>query len=127
MKSKDDVEKLEKVIGQLQGAHEEISVLAKKAPSDLLNKFKLGLINRVLASANEVLGEKYKPFDSFEQFDFDDAPSTSDVTMVLAQYMQEAERYRSDNVMTSGGSWFYKVNGEKSDVRSGAPTKVGRK
>jgi hypothetical protein len=127
MKANGEVEKLEKVIGQLEGAHTEISVLAKKSPSDALNKFKLDLINRVLASANQVLGDKYMPFAHFDQFDVDDAPSTSDVAMVLAQYMKEAERYRSDNVTQYSGRWYYKINGERSNIQSGPPTKVGKK
>jgi hypothetical protein len=63
MKTNEDVEKLEKAIGQLQGAHNEISILAKKSPADPLNTFKLTLINKVVEAANKVLGVKYKPFD----------------------------------------------------------------
>lgn len=127
IKKREDIEVLEKTIGQLQGAHSEISLLAKKAPNDSLNKFKLRLINKVLEAANVVLGEKYRPFVDFDQFDPDDVPTTSDVTMVLAQYMEEAERYRSDNVRWEHGTWNYVVDGRVSSVQSGAPSKVGRK
>ncbi len=123
----EEIERLEKVIGQLQAAHSEITVLAKKSPSDMLNSFKLKMINKVLQSSNEVLGKKYKPFDDFKQFEEDELPSNSDVTMVLAQYMEEAERYRSDNVITARGHWYYLVNGKVSEIRSGPPSKVGRK
>lgn len=131
MDNKEDVEQLEKLIGQLQGLYAEIGTLAKKNPSDAVNSFKLKFINRVLAMGNEVLGQKYKPFDEFDQFDSDDAPSTSDVTMVIAQYMEEAERFRSDNVVQSKVNgiygWHYIVSGISSDIRSGPPTKIGRK
>lgn len=127
MKTTEDVEKLEKVIGQLQGAHSEISILAKKNPSDSVNPFKLKLINKVVESANSVLGNQYRPFDDFDQFDSDDVPSTSDVTMVLSQYIEEAERYRSDNVRYDIPNWFYVVDGKLSAIMSGPPTKVGRK
>ncbi|KEO90473.1 hypothetical protein EH31_10320 [Erythrobacter longus] len=127
MKSKSDVEALEKLIGQLQGLHSEISLLAKKAPSDAVNAFKLRLINNVIAAANDVLGPNYLPFGDFEAFNADDVPSTSDVALVLAQYMEEAERYRSDNVKYWKGRWVYVVNGDSSDIPSGAPTKVGKK
>lgn len=128
MKTEDEVEKLEKVIGQLQGAHAEISILAKKAPADSLNAFKLTLINNVIKMSNEVLGEKYKPFDHFDQFEADDLPSNSDVTMILSQYMEEAERYRSDNVIYDNyEGWGYKVNGERSSIKSGPPSKIGKK
>lgn len=126
MNSREDVEKLEKVIGQLQGAHTEISGLAKKSPNDSLNPFKLKLINKIIEAANSVLGDGYKPFDDFDQFDPDDVPTTSDVTMILSQYMEEAERYRSDNVAYEG-TWKYVVDGETTDIRSGPPSKIGRK
>jgi hypothetical protein len=41
MKSKAEIEDLEKLIGQLDGLHSEISQLAKKSPNDGLNTFKL--------------------------------------------------------------------------------------
>jgi hypothetical protein len=127
MDSKEDVERLEKLVGQLQGLYSEIGTLAKKSPNDAVNPFKLKLINRVLAMGNEVLGDKYKPFEEFDQFDPDDAPSTSDVTIVIAQYMEEAERFRSDNVVNDYGIWNYVIGGQASDIRSGPPTKIGRK
>ncbi|MBE7213796.1 hypothetical protein MK852_02745 [Shewanella benthica] len=128
MKTEDEVEKLEKIIGQLKGAHGEISILAKKSPADSLNAFKLTLINNVIKASNEVLGEKYKPFEHFDQFETDDLPSNSDVTMILAQYMEEAERYRSDNVVYDQYTgWSYRINGKASGVRSGPPSKIGRK
>ena len=127
MNTENDVEKLEKVIGQLKGAHSEVSILAKKSPADSLNAFKLTLINNVIKTSNEVLGEKYKPFEHFDQFEADDLPSNSDGTMILAQYMEESERYRSDNVTQVMGRWYYIVAGESSDIPSGMPSKVGKK
>lgn len=127
METIEDVEKLEKIVGQLKAAHAEIAILAKKSPADSLNSFKLKMINIVITESNEVLGEKYKPFEEFNEFEEDDLPSNSDVTMILAQYMEEAERYRSDNVAQMNGRWYYVVGGETSDIPSGMPSKVGRK
>lgn len=127
MKTVEEIEKLEKIIGQLQGAHNEISILAKKSPADPLNTFKLKLINNVIKASNEILGEKYKPFEHFDQFEVDDLPSNSDVTMILAQYMEEAERFRSDNVTWDSPRWYYLIDGEASDIISGPPSKVGKK
>ncbi|MBZ0260778.1 MAG: hypothetical protein K8F90_09275 [Hyphomicrobiales bacterium] len=108
-------------MGQLQAAHDEISALAKKNPSDAVNPFKLKLLNKVLALGNEVLGARYKPVEGFEQFDSDDVPSTSDVAMVLSQYIEEAERYRSNSI-TSKGFWQYVINGQPSGIRTGPPS-----
>ncbi len=127
METREDVERLEKLVGQLQGHYTEIGTLAKKSPNDAVNPFKLKLVNKVLEMGNAVLGSKYRPFEEFEQFDSDDTPSTSDVTMVVSQYMEEAERFRSDNVKSDYGTWYYVIDGEISDIKSGPPSKVGRK
>ncbi len=126
MKTVEDIERLEKVMGQLKSAYTEISILAKKTPNDALNLFKLKLINSVIESANLVLGDKYKPLGEFDQFDSDDVPTNSDVTVVLALYMKEIERFRSDNVKQDFDSkWKYVLNNSTSDFEAARPTKVG--
>ncbi|USA39886.1 hypothetical protein NCF86_01605 [Pelagerythrobacter marinus] len=127
METEEDIEQLEKVIGQLKGLHQEISALAKKSPSDAINTFKLGLINKVVALANEVLGDSYMPFEGFTAFDEEAVPSTSDVALVLTQYMEEAERYRSDHVMFYAGSWYFRINGQMTEIKTGPPSKVTKK
>ena len=127
MKSNNEIESLEKLVGQLQGLHSEVSLLAKKSPNDGLNGFKLRLVNKVIETANRVLGPNYTPFDDFEAFDSDDVPSTSDVALVISQYIEETERYRSDNVKWWQHRWVYLVNGEPSEIVSGPPSKVGKK
>lgn len=126
MKTKEDVENLEKLTGQLNSLHAEVTALAKKSPSDAVNSFKLKLINKVLELGNQILGEKYRPFHDFEAFNSDDLPSTSDVAMVLGQYIEEAERFRSDNVVHDY-HWYYRIDGKQSEIRSAPPSKVGRK
>jgi hypothetical protein len=126
MKTKSDIEKLEKAIGRLHGAYSEISILAKNSPNDSVNPFKLRLINKVLEDTNAVLGDLYKPFEHFDQFDSDDVPTTSDVTMVLSQYMEETERYRSDNVIFHDHGWKYILNGKASEISSAPPKQVGK-
>lgn len=121
IKTEADAEKLEKLLRQLHGLHSEISLLAKKSPNDAVNSFKLRLINKVLQIANEVLGDSYKPFADFDLFDFDDLPSNSDVTVVLTQYIQETEGYKSDNAVYHGGKWVYKVNGSPSKIETSHP------
>jgi hypothetical protein len=127
LNSKEDVEKLEKLTGQLKSLHAEVTTLAKKAPSDAVNGFKMKLINKVLSLGNELLGQKYKPFEDFEVFESDDLPSTSDVAMVLGQYIEEAERFRSDNVVNVSGWWYYVIEDNESEIRSAPPSKIGRK
>jgi hypothetical protein len=125
MKSREDVEKLEKLIGQLNGLHAELSRLAGNSPNDELDLFKLKIVNTVLKTASEVLGRGYLPFDDFSQFTADDLPTNTDVTVILTQYINQAERFRSDNVICYADTWVYQVNGSPSDILARPPSKVG--
>lgn len=117
MKDREKLEQFEKLISQVRGLHEEIGLLAKKSPNDGVNAFKLRLINKVIPSAHAILEPGYLPFDDFEAFDTDDKPTNSDISLVLAQYLEESERYCSDNVEIYGGLWWYIVDGERSECR----------
>ena len=116
MKTKEDIETLEKTIGQLQATHREISLLSKKAPNDAVNVLKLRMINSIIVVANGLLGDSYKPLAGFEEFDEDDMPSTSDVVFVVAQYLEEIGRFRSDNIVGRGRGRVYLLAGEPSNV-----------
>ncbi|MEQ8599395.1 MAG: hypothetical protein RLP98_05665 [Devosia sp.] len=125
MDTREEIEALEKLVVQLQGLHDEISQLAKKSPNDGLNKFKLKLVNKVLVSGNELLHGRYRPFDDFAEFAEEDLPTNSDVTMILTQYIEQAERFRSDNVIYSSHKWQYILKGAPSGIDAKMATKVG--
>jgi hypothetical protein len=120
---KEDLENLEKVTGQLEGLHREISLLAKKSSNDALNKFKLKMLNAALDSANGILGRAYKPIDGFDQFDIDDVTSNSDATVVLSAYLEELERYRADHIKITHGAWHYVLN-DGTIMRAAPPKKL---
>ena len=107
---REEVENLEKVTGQLEGLHREISLLAKKSSNDALNLFKLRMLNSALAAANDILAAAYKPIDGFNLFDSDQVTSNSDATVVLAAYLEELERFRADNISYGSGSWRYTLD-----------------
>lgn len=123
---REDVETLEKVTGQLEGLHREISLLAKKSSNDGLNNFKLKMLNAALTSANSILAETYKPIEGFNLFDIDDVPSNSDATVVLTAYLEELERYRADSISVSGGAWRYTLE-DGTSVRAASPKKLKEK
>ena len=121
------VDELEKLIGQLDGLHSELSALAKKSPNDAVNKFKLRFVNSSLLKCNSFLGESYKPFEDFHQFNEDDVPSNSDITFILSQYMQALEKFRSDNIYMDMGAWYFKLDDKKKKIRTAQPAKIKRK
>jgi hypothetical protein len=120
-----EVDKLEQLIGQLESIHSELSALSKKSPVDGVNKFKLKFVNEVVREANGFLGESYRPSAEFQEFNSDDVPSNSDVTFVIALYLQAVERFRADHLIQEHGLWYF--NTVKADrVRTGAPAKLVR-
>ncbi|HEY9773596.1 MAG TPA: hypothetical protein V6C81_07280 [Planktothrix sp.] len=119
-----EIDEIERLTGQLTGHHAEISALSKKSPSDAVNAFKLKFINATVAGCNALLGKKYKPFDEFDCFDLDDVPSNSDVTFILAQYIQAIEKLRSDNIYISRGFWWYRILGSEESIRTAPPEKL---
>ena len=112
---RNDVDKFEKIAGQLLSVYEEIALLSKKNPNDALNKFKLKHINNHIADSNAFLSEKYRPLADFEQFEEDDVPQNSDVVFVVAQYIQAFEKLRADNVVFKNGGWSWRVEPEPGE------------
>lgn len=117
------VETFLKLQPQLKSAYEEISLLSKKKPTDALNTFKLKFINSILSRANEILGEKYKPFPGeFALFEEDDMPNNGDVVFILSHYLTSLEKLRCDNIADSGYTWHWVVGGKVSDKKTDRPT-----
>lgn len=92
----------QKVHEQMKSLYDEISLLARKSNKDGINKFKLKFVNNILGRSNEILGEKYRPFQDFTQFDEVELPTNSDVTMILGQYLSCLEKYRYDQAKSTG-------------------------
>jgi hypothetical protein len=126
--TREEIEKLEKIAGQMDGLHREIAALARKSPNDGVNKFKLKFINAILIEANDVLGDQYKPLSEFTAFDSDDLPSNSDVTFILEQYIEEMERKRADNIKRApSGGWMYDIPRSQELIRTAPPKKINEK
>ncbi len=121
--NREEIEQLEKVTGKIEGLHREITLLAKKSSTDGLNTFKLNLTNSALAAANKILGDKHQPVDGFTEFNADDIPSNSDATVVLAIYLEELERYRSDLLTFSSGRYWYEFE-DGTKLRAAQPKRL---
>lgn len=106
----------EKLVGQLHGVYDELSILSKKSPNDAVNKFKQKFLNTLLDAANELLGTQYRPFNDFECFEEEALPQNSDVIFILAQYLQCFEKFRADNVEQVLSSWYWVIDAEKGEA-----------
>jgi hypothetical protein len=121
------VDTFEKLTAQLGSLHAELAVLAKKSPNDAVNTFKLNFINSTLQQCNKILGQNYRPFPDFEIFSTDELPSNSDVTLIISQYIECAEKFRADNIFRHGGWWYWKIDNEDKanpTIRTSPPKKI---
>ena len=131
--TKHEIDEFEAIQGQIESLHQELTTLTKKSPSDLLNKFKLTLINGILIRANAVLGKNNLPFKDFAQFEEDQLPSNSDTLMVVGQYRSALEKLRGDNIVEDYTAWYWlttDVGGQsksKSSLRTAPPSKIALK
>lgn len=121
---RNEVDEVEKIIGQLEGLHAEMSTMAKKSPNDGVNAFKLNFINATLNRCNAILGSQYKPFQDFSVFNSDDVPSNSDVTFMLTQYLGAIEKFRADNIFQEHGYWYWRITDDTGPVRTRIPKKL---
>ena len=64
-----ELDRFEKLVGQLESVYAELSLLSKKSPNDAVNPFKLRFVNTLLGASAVTLGSGYMPFTDFEQFD----------------------------------------------------------
>ena len=121
---KEQIEIFEKTFAQLCGLYDDITILVKKNPNDVMNIFKLRNINKVISSANEIVGDT-KPFEDFDAFDVEgDMPTNSDVTMLLGQYINCMELVKKNNTHMEWGHWYWDIDGSKksSEIQTSAPT-----
>ena len=120
----EDIDKFARVQSQLEQLHKEMSVLAKSKQDNPINRFKLNVINEKLGEANSILIGTFKPLADFDTFGDDDLPTNSDVVMVLSQYLDSLEAWRSANVLYSPSDyeWYWNTGG-KLQVKSTKPTR----
>ena len=127
MINKAEADEIEALIGQLNNLHSEMTGLTKKSTTDAVNTFKLKLINKTLSRCNTLLGDEFKPFDDFSAFDFDDIPSNSDVTLMIGQYQEAIEYFRSKHIQQKHSAWYYALSEDESPVRTSPPGWLTRK
>jgi hypothetical protein len=120
----DQVEQFRKMAAQLDALHQEATAASKKHPDKPVSKFKVDLANAVLEAAKEVLGTS-APTLSFDRFDTDDLPTNSDLSFVVSQFVECAEKVKAQNIKRlHNGVWYWMVNGSMSEIAAVAPKGV---
>ena len=123
----EDVELFIKVKAQITGLYKEIGLLSKKNPNDVVNKFKLKFINESIGDANKLLTGDNRPYSDFEIFAEADMTTTSDVVMILEQYITALHKLQADNTKSAKieSDWgvdvyepFWIIDGKVSNIIS---------
>jgi hypothetical protein len=97
-------EMLEKLINS---SYTEMKEFSKKKPDELLNKFKVTSLNRILDPIKQLLSNE--PTASFlDLLDEDTIPSYSDSILIIAQFQSAMAQYKSSYHGYDGSThrWF---------------------
>lgn len=95
---------------QIKGVYNEFGILSKKKPDGAVNKFKLSFINELIGKVNPILGTKYIPLAGFSGFDEETVPTTSDVVLMLSQYLKNMDKFRYDNTHYKDGKLYWALD-----------------
>ena len=123
---KKQIDEFETLDGQLQAFYTEMNTLVKKNPNDALNSFKLKLVNSALQRSNAILGKTRRPFADFDQFDEASMPTTSDVLVIVSQYLSALEQLRTENIYFDLYKWRWLVDDQDEEIRTAPPKKLGK-
>ncbi len=119
----DEVEEFRKMAAQLDALHQEVTAASKKHPDKPVSKFKVELANGVLDTAKQVLGTS-APSLNFQQFDTDELPTNSDVSFVVSQFVECAEKVKAQNIRRINGVWYWQISGTTTGIAAVAPKGV---
>lgn len=118
---KKDVEVFEKLHIQILGLYEELSLLSKKSPDGVINKFKLKFINQLLTTSASLLNSAYLPFADFRVFDEETLPSNSDAIFIVNQYISCLEKLKFENIRYEFPSWYWRLSDSKELIGTTPP------
>lgn len=107
----DLAKKHETTMPLLKSMYGEFKELSKKKPEAAISKNKIIIVNRLLEAVRKVLeGEESIAF--LDLLDEDDVPQTSDVTLILSQYVASMNgfeaKYYGYSPPEGGSIWFVK-------------------
>ena len=91
----------------LQAMYAEIKELSKKKPDSAVSKNKIKIVNRLLEKIRFVLSDE-DSIGFLDLLDEDDIPQSSDVTLILSQYVAAMKAFHNKYFGWdgTGRNWF---------------------
>lgn len=99
----------ETVMPLLASMYEEFRELSKKKPDAPISKVKIQVVNRLLTKIRIVLAQD-EALEFLDLFDADDIPQTSDVAIMLSQYVAAMSAFKEKHYVfdRSDHKWQWK-------------------
>lgn len=85
----------------------EFKELSKKKPDAAISKNKIAIVNRLLQKIRTILNDE-ESIEFLDLLDEDDIPQTSDVTLILSQYVAAMKAFKDRYFGWNGSEhdWF---------------------
>jgi hypothetical protein len=77
------------------------------------------LANQLLEQANSII-ENAKPFATFEKFNEEDMNTNSDITYILAQYIEALVKFKIENIKYHSGRHYW-ILSDSENVKTSNP------
>ena len=78
----------------LKAMYNEFKELSKKKPDGAVSKSKIKIVNRLLKKCREVLNDELS-IEYLDLLDEDEVPQSSDVVLMLSQYVAAMEQFHA--------------------------------
>jgi hypothetical protein len=93
----------------LEAMYSEFKELSKKKPDSAVSKNKIKIVNRLLERVRVVLSDE-ESIGFLDMLDEEDIPQSSDVTLILSQYVAAMKAFHEKHYGWDGSNhiWFVK-------------------
>jgi hypothetical protein len=92
--SEDDITSYSMLTKLVDAVYNEMKELSKKKPDDLLNKFKIKSVNRVLEKSKTLLNNE-PTVEFLDTLDEEVPPSNSDSVLIISQHIAALKQFRN--------------------------------
>lgn len=99
------IEKFEMLEKMINSIYDEMKEFSKKKPDELLNKFKVNNINRILDPIKKILKNE-STYEFIDLLDEESLPSNSDAILTIGQFKAAINEFRSKYYLIDEGGIF---------------------
>lgn len=114
--TEEQVNKFEMLSKLIDSIYTELKDFAKKKPDEILNKFKVKTINRVLKQVKEILSSE-PTIEFLDLLDDETIPSNSDAVLIISQFKVAKAQFKSTYFIEDPISDEYRWNTKEKPIK----------